>query len=255
LIGETLKTKREALGLDLKQIAASLRIRYDYLQALEEDSFEKLPAEVYIKGYVREYALLLGIDPEPLIASYANYAKQQRVEPGEIQSEPSPPRKSRLSPLILFLGVGALILCAIYAGFFMKKATPVREHEIVQFPPLVPPQPTPEPAEVSGQPPGQKEASIAPDVNPKQYVLRVVATDVTWMRVELGGGKTEEVLLQPGDSREWTSPDGFGLKIGNAGGVRLTVNGKNMGIPGKKGEVLRLHIPEEKSSETGDSGD
>ena len=68
--GEILKKKREELGYNLKEIAKTLKIRSDYLKAIEEGTFEKLPVEVYTKGYIREYAKFLKTDPEIVIKAY-----------------------------------------------------------------------------------------------------------------------------------------------------------------------------------------
>ena len=62
LVGELLKKKREESGRDLKEIAETLKIRLDYLKAIEEGDLKKLPAEVYLKGYLIEYAKILDID-------------------------------------------------------------------------------------------------------------------------------------------------------------------------------------------------
>jgi cytoskeleton protein RodZ len=53
LVGEILKKRREELGRDLREISNYLKIRYDYLKALEDGDIEKLPAEVYIRGYIQ----------------------------------------------------------------------------------------------------------------------------------------------------------------------------------------------------------
>jgi len=70
LVGEVLKKRREELGLDLKEISERTKIRYCYLKALEDEAFEKLPAQVFVRGYIREYARVLGIDPETVIDVY-----------------------------------------------------------------------------------------------------------------------------------------------------------------------------------------
>ncbi|MFZ6017133.1 MAG: helix-turn-helix domain-containing protein [Nitrospirota bacterium] len=70
MVGEILKKRREESGQDLREIAKTLKIRYDYLKAIEDENFEKLPVEVYIRGYIREYAKILNINPEAAIKAY-----------------------------------------------------------------------------------------------------------------------------------------------------------------------------------------
>ena len=54
--------------------------------------------------------------------------------------------------------------------------------------------------------------------------------------------------MRPGDSKKWSSQKGFDLKIGNAGGVKLVLNGKDLGAPGAKGQVLKLRLPKDETS-------
>ncbi|MBI1810953.1 MAG: helix-turn-helix domain-containing protein, partial [Nitrospirae bacterium] len=83
--GEILKKKREELGYNIKEIAKTLRIRSDYLKAIEEGTFEKLPVEVYTKGYIREYAKFLKIDPKAVIKAYI-----EKISPPVIENPIAP---------------------------------------------------------------------------------------------------------------------------------------------------------------------
>ncbi len=67
-IGELLREEREAHRLPLEQLSKRTRIRLEYLQALERNEFEQLPAATFVKGFIRSYGRLFGFDPQPLIA-------------------------------------------------------------------------------------------------------------------------------------------------------------------------------------------
>ncbi|MFZ6017132.1 MAG: DUF4115 domain-containing protein [Nitrospirota bacterium] len=82
-----------------------------------------------------------------------------------------------------------------------------------------------------------------PPLSSKQHVLEVFAIDVTWLRVNIDGTMSKEVLLKPGESVKWYAKNGFSLKIGNAGGVRLIFDRKEIGKLGEKGQVTRLNLP------------
>jgi transcriptional regulator with XRE-family HTH domain len=69
-IGTILKEKRKELKLELKQIAEITKIRSDYLAALEEGNYAKFPSEVYLKGFLKNYAKFLGISTEKALALY-----------------------------------------------------------------------------------------------------------------------------------------------------------------------------------------
>lgn len=219
MIGDILKKSREELGLDLKEVANTLRIQYEYLKAIESNNLKKLPADVYTKGYIREYARFLNIDPMPLINEYMDYLGKQNVE---IQPESPPVRKRFAFPRIVFLVLVIIVIGTVLVIYFPKTETPLKENRIVR-----------------------KESKLSTSkASPQaESTLSVIATETTWLRIEMEEGKSEEVLMRPGETKRWESHNGFNLKLGNAGGVRLILNDKDMGIPGEKGQVLRIKLP------------
>ena len=66
-IGQKLKSAREAKGVSISEAAASTKILSKFIEAMEDDNFEKLSAPVYVKSFVRLYAGYLNLDPLPLI--------------------------------------------------------------------------------------------------------------------------------------------------------------------------------------------
>jgi cytoskeletal protein RodZ len=66
-IGEVLREEREERGFSLQDFAIRTRIRPEYLESLEANQFEGLPAATFVKGYIKTYARELGFDPDPLI--------------------------------------------------------------------------------------------------------------------------------------------------------------------------------------------
>jgi cytoskeleton protein RodZ len=63
------------------------------------------------------------------------------------------------------------------------------------------------------------------------------------LKVIIDDQDSEEFKLSAGDRKELTASAGFNLLIGNAGGVTLTLNGKNVPIQGKSGQVVNIHLP------------
>ena len=69
---------------------------------------------------------------------------------------------------------------------------------------------------------------------------------MTWMLVTIDGGETRDVLLRAGETWEWHAQEGFVVTIGNAGGVKLTLNGRPLPPLGGVGVVIRdLRVPTE----------
>ena len=68
--GSSLRGIRESMGIDLKQISQRTKINRENLEWLEEERFENLPALVYIRGFIMEYAKALNLDPHRVADSY-----------------------------------------------------------------------------------------------------------------------------------------------------------------------------------------
>jgi cytoskeletal protein RodZ len=223
LVGEILRKRREELGKDLREIAQISKIRYDYLKAIEDEAFEKLPLEVYVKGYIREYAKILNIDPDAVITTYIQQTSPPQAEKKETPAEDTTQRKHLkiryvLLPLLLIIPV----------VFFLFSSNPKKS--------IIP-----------SRPPETKEENLS-KTKTTNHVLEVFATDTTWLLVTIDGTQKKEILLKPGESAKWQADQNFSLKIGNAGGIKLVFDGKNLGPLGKKGQVIRLNLPAQNST-------
>lgn len=71
-LGDVLKKKRQELGMNLTQISKRTLIAERYLQAIENEDWQRLPGEVYIKNFLKRYAMELGLDLERVLKSYTN---------------------------------------------------------------------------------------------------------------------------------------------------------------------------------------
>ncbi len=76
LSGADLKLVRTSIDLTLEEIFAVTRIPVPVLRAIEEDVVVKLPSPVFLKGYIKQYAECLGLDPTVILAAYLNHLKQ-----------------------------------------------------------------------------------------------------------------------------------------------------------------------------------
>lgn len=76
-IGEILAEARNKLGKNIKEVEFETKIRAKFIGALERDDFDCLPGSVYARGFIKTYAVYLGLDPEPLIQQYKLLYEQQ----------------------------------------------------------------------------------------------------------------------------------------------------------------------------------
>ena len=119
-LGDLLRAARETKGLSLEQVEQKTRIRVKLLQALEQEAFDELPAPVFVKGFLRNYALLLGVDVEEALGLYRE-AAGDIDQPYELHAlqEPLEHKPSRLSG---FLGGTALVaLLAVASWIFLQQ--------------------------------------------------------------------------------------------------------------------------------------
>jgi cytoskeleton protein RodZ len=78
--GETLRRQREALGLSVSEVANSLKLNPRQVEALESGRFDQLPGTAFTRGFLRNYARLLKIDPAPLLAGLQASVTSETVE-------------------------------------------------------------------------------------------------------------------------------------------------------------------------------
>jgi cytoskeletal protein RodZ len=115
-IGEFFKQVRETKGLTIDEVASKTRIRTDFVKALEDGNFAKLPDQVFARGFVRSYARSLGLDEEDAIHRFAQsagsyYDKQVERERLKIrQAEEERKRQANRKAVAIAIGIAILAL-------------------------------------------------------------------------------------------------------------------------------------------------
>ena len=109
--GQRLSSARRALNLTQEQVAAELRLNISLIKALEEEDYTNLPAQMYIAGYLRNYARLLKIPVEPLLSAL----DKAQLESPNLITDATLPRKASQSRLFVKLFVLA-VLVVVVAG-------------------------------------------------------------------------------------------------------------------------------------------
>jgi cytoskeleton protein RodZ len=131
-VGDELRRAREAAGLEISDVAAHLRIRSNFLAALEEGRPDALPGVTYAIGYVRTYAGFLGLDPETSVRRFKEEAAglNSRTE----LVFPSPAPEGRVPGMAVML-VALLLAGGAYGGWYWVSERDGGLHDLV---PLVP---------------------------------------------------------------------------------------------------------------------
>jgi len=255
--GSVLKTERKKQKKSLKGIARALKIKVEYLKAIEEDDYRLLPAEIYTKAYLRLYADLLGLESNFILDLYRNAAGTAAAEESEPRGEPEAPEKkpqykpasaislkniketaketvsriiTPLKKILTFnyksvlIAAASLLLIVVSALVFMQE----REEE-----------PVTETAVVKEKENGK--AGFAPE--DEKLSLKITAVELTWVSVSIDGGKRREWLLRPGETVTLSADKKFVLKVGNAGGTRIVFNNRDIGKLGPPGKVVDIVLP------------
>jgi len=243
--GSYLKTVRLEKGIELSTISDQTRISKDTLAALEDEDHSRLPAEVFVKGFIRAYARVVGADGDVAIKGFSESCRQRGdIAPPrtDLTGGPEPARGRGL----LLLGILVLIAIAgIWAWRAMSALTSTEQ--IVAPLPAEPPaasQAAPEETQPPAAPVPSSEAQPSEQaaVQSRQRI-RIQVIEDTWIKVITDSLTTTEYSLGPGDTLELEADIGFNLLIGNATGIQLTYNGEPVTVPGKSGQVVTLQLP------------
>ncbi len=124
-IGSILKEKRREQKLEIKQISDIIKIRIDYLQALEDGDYYKFPSEVYLKGFLKNYAKYLGINTEKALAMYRRENERKQGDPAikAVNKINSKNFALTFTPnrLIALIAGLAIVLIVIYLSTYVGK--------------------------------------------------------------------------------------------------------------------------------------
>lgn len=255
-LGDLLRKAREDKGLSLSQVEEATRIRRAYLQALEEEAFDRLPAAVYVKGFLKNYSLFLGLDAQHTAELYLPLQAQTTPEPVPAMMD-EPLGRARLElrslrPIALVLVALALVATGWWAyarwgdQLSLKwpfsrpspspTAVPTPTATILLTLPTatyVPPSPTPTPLPTATPAPTATPTVIA------ALEMRIeVVGERAWVLVQADDQRVFAGILEPGSTNNWTARERILLRCGNAGAVMVTLNGQELGVLGTIGQVI-----------------
>lgn len=132
-VGEILKKTRQEEKLSLEEVEAKIKIRKKYLIALEENDWYKLPSLAYIKGFLKNYASFLNINPEEILAVFRRqyqYDEKEEVIP-EGMSAPLNEPFFKLSPKSVFLILGGLFILIFFINLSWQYKTIISPPRLV----------------------------------------------------------------------------------------------------------------------------
>jgi cytoskeletal protein RodZ len=184
-VGEQLREAREARGFDLFRVERDTKIRLKYLEALESGDFAELPAEVYARGFLRNYASYLGLDADELVDQWRRETGE-RPASSPVLTAPTPVRvrrEFRFERIHVVIAAVAVVVL-IVASFFTFQLT-----RFLQYPALGMTNPT-----------GVETITVTSGTT--SYVLEGTATAGTTVLISWDGQDPTTVIV--GDSGKWS---------------------------------------------------
>ncbi len=247
-LGRYLRRERENRGYSIEKLASITRLRPEIIKAIEKEEWDKMPAPVFVRGFIRSYIQALGLDKEKIFQRF-KYIPKVEAEAPEILM----PKQEGISKRFFIYGSIIIIFISLISIITIKKVK--NTYSPITPSITIPSQdrgalkrsvPT---REVKDSKVGhiqkvEKERQIkASPESTFKHTLICKAKDRCWLSISIDGLKNKELLLEPGDSIRWGFNDRIDLIIGNAGGVELEYDGDRILKLGKKGEVKRISIP------------
>jgi cytoskeleton protein RodZ len=233
--GQMLRAAREERKWSLTETEDTTKISVRYIQALEEEEYKVIPGITYVKGYLRTYAKQLGLNPDEIISLY-NSSSTPVAEP--IIERPQIMRKSRpvwIRPAIIgamaILAMGLVIAIASLTNNGKKTAD-------TQFPTALPSAPKTVETTPSPSVPVQQITSPSPEVASQEgLIAQLVFSQRCWIEVRVDGQPSLRGEFPAGTSKEVKGTNKIELvSVGNAGGLSVTLNGKELPSLGKPWE-------------------
>jgi cytoskeletal protein RodZ len=231
-IGALLREKRLALGIDLEQVAQTVKIRPRYLSAIEDDQYDIAPSPVYLANYIRSYAEYLGFDAREIIEQF----RQQclAVEDQSLANADFVPVVEDVRPNKMMLWASAvlsLFLCLVW--YFMHTAMPhITHHYSSSFftsentaEPLESTIPALDVQDILTKTIGHS-GSFVPDLQMDRARLVLLAKDQTWVKVlDRNSELIAETVMQAGDTYFVPHEKGLIFLAGHPESLEVFVDG------------------------------
>ena len=248
--GEELRREREIRGISLKEISDATKISRRFLDAIERNDHRTLPAPVFTRGFVREYARYLGLNVEEMVNRYNSAAaSDDRIEkPAQIARypqtpvrdiSPKPPRKRGIPPVWSRVDRNAVALVFIALALTGVAWWAVRQRALEHLE-----QPVDAPVTRAAKPaaPPAAQPKLVPD-DDSTLRLSIEASVGSWVELEADGKTVLNAEMVTGELKNFEATREFRFRtVGNAAGLNLTLNGALIPPLGEPGEVIRNRV-------------
>lgn len=214
-VGDVLRKARIKQGLTLEEAARETRIRPDLLAALEDEAFDRLMGDVYVRGSLRSYARYLGLSPDKIVDLYSRDA-QETAPPSRPASPMGTVQRAmtasriRDNQRVILLGAVTLLVLAVVLGVLSRQRA------------------APEPAALPTQ-------TQQPELNRRITADLVANRDGAQVTVTVDAGVPQTLSLAQGEAQSFEASTSLVVHIADGDSVHLSVSGVDKGSPGTPG--------------------
>ena len=233
IFGERLKRERDLREVSIDELTKATRISRRFLEALENEDWEKLPGGVFGHGFVRAIARYLGLDEEGLLGEYDLARAENALSPAPPRPEERIPAPPKWLPAAAVLIVLLLLVGLFYAGRYgWRRFAKYRAAERSS-------------ASSTGSQSSLESDSPAPSVSSNSSSvtldLSISTSSSTRVRVLSDGKLVLDDELPAGETRRFSANEQFEVTAADSSAVLLEMNGKAMppvGAPGTSGKMV-----------------
>jgi cytoskeletal protein RodZ len=234
-VGDALAEARSRAGLTIAQVSQRTCIRETIIRGIERGDFSACGGDFYARGHIRSIARAIGLDPEELIREYdAAHGTPHAISAADVFEPATPIRlKERRSPNWSIAMVLVLAVVIGYAGYRIMSSD-TRAHGV----PAAASHPAVHPSQSASAPATTPPPTTAPPSH--NWVIQLTAIQDCWVEfTKPDGSYLSQAYIVGGTQRTWTFHRAVDMRIGNPGGIRLTVNGQNFSA-GQPGQPVTL---------------
>jgi cytoskeletal protein RodZ len=232
--GEQLKRERELRGVSLEEVSAATRIAPRFLEALENEQWDKLPGGVFNRGFIRAVARYLGLDEDNLVSEYALQTKG-RADPGVVPDAPDKPENlwGRIATLV---GVLLLLLAVVALAFhYLEPKIAARFHKTSGDKPISSYAST----LAAGGGPISPTAGNDPTADaPVVLALKFTALKPGLVTVVADGKSVFDGHVDLNDTKVFTARSSIEFSATDSDAVSLELNGQAVAAAGTPGQPL-----------------
>lgn len=260
-IGAKLRERRELISLTIAEVERHTHLRANFVKALEDGAFDRLPSTVQTRGMLSNYATFLDLDVDAVLLRYADALQARRHE--KYAETPRDQIQTQVKPVMPMLrtfvmgdlayGLLMIVVLAGLAVWGVGRIVSVREDVEPTAPSI---------AEVlvnQPEPTASGEASVVTEVSAvatpqgleglaspaaiaspsdANVVVSVFALERVFVKILADGAVAFEGRMPPRETKVFAAQDQVAILTGDGSALRITYNGTDLGLMGGPGEVV-----------------